>query len=442
MPTPTLDEIGASLKTFGDKAVAGLDTVTKGLDALRVDLTDRLTKAEKRIDDISTQTRERPNGVNRDRVEVAEPTAKNVSLAKGLALLQDGADVFTGKGFENAQTELAMFRKGIMERAGTETWGQAETLVQSIGKVKALSLSSTTSAGGLIPSTLMAEIISLNRSQFVLPMLGVRQMDGLQGSPVEWNRQTAGATYRATGENPAADFTADDLTYTQIQLTPHEFVAVIESSNRLLMMNPGLIESEIRNDLVLGYERKKQAQVIAGTGIGGNCLGILARAVGTGQGNINDGGTLGTSLPALYPLLVQMKALIMADDNPSTGLKWLLHPNDLNDIQKAGIAVTTSAPATGQMISPIFSAGDPTKPLTDALIGYPVATTTDMTEGSAILADWTQVGVGTWSGVELASSNVAGSYFKRNQTGWRAIFNMDVGIFKPSALCVGTGLNV
>lgn len=387
-----------------------------------------------RIKLLEEQVRARPS---LPKVEVIQPNGKNFSFVRTLIKSQQGLTVFDAKGWEDAPNELAVLRQGLVEKFGAASWGDVEAVM----RLKALSLSSTVSAGGLIPHTLMQEIIPQNRSQLFLDALGVRRLPGLVGSPVEWNRKTGGVTFRPLGENPGANATADDLTYTQVQVTPHEFIGLVETSNRLLNMNPGLVESEIRSDLGEGYERAQQIQLLTGSGIGGNCRGLFNRDTGTGLGNVNTLSFSGDAIAAALPKFWALRAMLAEDNNPTNALKWLMHPNDLHDIQKAGAASTTSAPA-GTAYPPLFTAGDPSKGIPDMVYGMPVVTSTDCTEGTIALGHWPNIGVASWSGAAIAMSSEAGNFFHRGQTGIRLIFDMDVALWQPSSFATGTTVSV
>lgn len=400
------------------------------------DLVAKIKGLETTVRDLEAAQRARPSQTT---VSVEEPTAKNFSFTKALVATSDRRfggkelSIFDSKGWEDSPNELAVLRKGWMGKyaPGAKTWAEAETMT------KAMSFMDTSSAGGLVPVTLMTEIIGLNRSQDCVSALGISEKTGLVGN-VEWNRRISGTTFRPISENPSSSPTVDDLAYTKIQLSPKEFVGFCKLSNKLKAQAGSVIETEIRDDLGGAWVESRNSNVLAGTGVGGYPLGVINRPTGSGQGLMNTVATF-TTLAAAIPKLWSMVSAIREDKNAIDGLKWALHPNDWYDLVRAGEAQTTAA-AAGTAFRPLFQQGDPAKGVTAALCGYPVVLCDEMTEGTMVLGDWKMVYLGTWSGVSLAMSDQAGTAFEYNQTWVRMIYDTDVAIAKPSALCTGTSV--
>lgn len=435
---PTLEEIGAKLKDFGDRAVAGLEEVRKTASAANAAV-EVLTK---RVDDLSSQMRERPAAAAPVSVEVDAPTAKNVMFSKILLKTSarsvggQGLNIFDAKGWEDAPNELAVLRRGWMAKYAPKarTWGEADAVA------KAMSFQDTASAGGIVPVELMTEIIGLNRSMDALSQLGVSEKTGLVGT-VEWNRRISGTTFRPIAENPSSSPTVDDLAYTKIQLTPREFVGFCKMSNTLRNQAGSVIEAEIREDLGGAYIESRNSNVLAGSGIGGYPLGVINRTTGSGQSNMNTVSFSGDALAAALIKLWSMKAAIREDKNPTTGLKWAFHPNDWHDLTRAGTATHGGTTVSGTAFPPLFAQG-PGGSVAEVLCGYPVVLCDDLTEGTIVLGDWRHVYVGGWAGVQMAISDTAGTAFEYNQTWVRMIYDTDVAIAKPSALCTGTSFSV
>lgn len=438
---PTLEEIGSKLKDFGDNAVKGLDEVRKQAAAIGAGLEAKLTAAEKRIDDLSAQLRERPAAGDPVTVTVDTPTAKNIMFSKILfktsarSVGGQGLNIFDAKGWEDAPNELAVLRKGWMAKHApkAKTWSEAESVA------KAMSFQDTASAGGIVPVELMTEIIGFNRSMDALSRLGVSEKSGLVGT-VEWNRRISGTTFRPISENPSTSPTVDDLSYTKIVLTPREFVGFCKMSNTLRNQAGSVIEAEIREDLGGAYVESRNSNMLAGTGVGGYPLGVINRTTGSGQSAMNTLDASG-ALAAAFPKFWNMRHLIREDKNAVEALKWAMHPNDWSDICRGGAASTTSAPA-GTAYPPLFNMGDPSKGIAPMLIGFPVVECDELTEGTIVLGDWRHVYVGSWAGVAMAISDTAGTAFEYNQTWVRMIYDTDVAIAKPSALCTGTTFSV
>lgn len=435
-------KLDAATKALADMtakaANPGATTVTVGVTS--PELAAQIAGMQKTIGELEAAQRARPVAGAAATVEVPTPTAKNVSFAKMLLKTDrrrggQGLTIFDAKGWEDAPNELAALRKGAMDKHAphAKTWAEAEPVV------KAMSFQDTASAGGLVPVTLMSEIVPPNRSKDLLPSLGVSVKSGLRGV-VEWNRRISGTTFRPVSENPSSAPTADDLAYTKIQLTPREFIGFCKLSNKLMQQAGSVIESEIRDDLGGAWLESRNSNVLAGTGVGGYPLGILARTTGTTQSTVQTVAVSG-DIAAVWPKLWNMRAAIRVLKNDVTNLKFAMHPTDWSDVCRVTSASTTSA-AAGTAYPPLFNAGDPSKGVAPMLIGYPVVECDELTEGTIILGDFSQVYWGEWSGVSLAMSDVAGNAFEYNQTYVRMIYDCDVAIAKPSALCTGTSFSV
>jgi len=174
MGIPTLGEIGAQLKEFGDKAVSGMDALTKRLDAVGADVTDRLTKADKRIDDLSTQMRERPNGETKTVAAMADIDWKKFNLAK-------------------AAISTLEVKKGNAGAWDTYKAGYERDAIAHVRKT--MTVAAEPSGGFLVPAEMLSGYVEPFRSKvpsFDIP--GIVNLTGLTGSPVKLPRQTTDVT--------------------------------------------------------------------------------------------------------------------------------------------------------------------------------------------------------------------------------------------------------
>lgn len=394
----------------------------------------RMKMLEDTVKQLETQVRERiPSGQQQNhRVEQTdEQVIKNASLARVVQKLLKRCDPTDPEQWKDCPNEYGLFVIGSREKAASKYDVRS----------KALALGNTASLGAIIPQTLMTEIIPLLRSKYVIPALGVQVRDGLKGYPVTWNRHDTAATFAWVGENPASNFTASDQAMGQINLVPHEAVGLTDVSNRLLVQDPGAVESFIRADLGEGALRTKQIALIRGTGVGGQPQGVNAYPTGTSGATINT-ISLSGAVQVVMPLLVDMLAAIEARNLDSSMAKWLMHPNDWNDLCTTQVALYNASTVQAGTALPYFFAGDPSKGIPPMLLGRPVITTTDQTEGTVTLGIWEMAILGSWSGMEIAVSNEAGNRFDRNQTGIRLVLDADVALWQPGAFTTGTSLSV
>jgi HK97 family phage major capsid protein len=81
-------------------------------------------------------------------------------------------------------------------------------------------------------------------------------------------------------------------------------------------------------------------------------------------------------------------------------------------------------------------------PIADSTAGMPVYTTTQLTRGTAILGNWSELIVGEWAGMRFEASNVAGTAFQNDQTWIKATMLVDFAVRHPESFCLATALTV
>ena len=145
---------------------------------------------------------------------------------------------------------------------------------------------STDSAGGyIVPTQVMqAMMVPLLREQLVLTNLGITNLSGLTGSPVEIPKVTGGTTAYMVNHDATTSPTAvtkSGPTFGQLRLTPHTVASRAVLSNRLVNMGSPdadkLISGEMMNDMALMIE----SQAFNGSGSNGEVTGLL-QASGVG----------------------------------------------------------------------------------------------------------------------------------------------------------------
>ena len=222
---PTLDEIGSKLKDFGDNAVKGLDEVRKQAAALGAGLEAKLTAAEKRIDDLSSQLRERP----------ADPTKKAM-------------DDVDWKKFNMAKAVMASLdvQKGHVGAWDKHKAGYERDAIEHVKKM-------------------MAGYIEPLRSQipsFSIP--GIVNLTGLTGSPVKLPRQTTDVTSYWLSETGAP--TRNDPAFDQILMTPKKCGAETRLSRDLLLQSPVAADQVARSSIFESLLRLQDTAFWQGTG--------------------------------------------------------------------------------------------------------------------------------------------------------------------------------
>lgn len=288
-----------------------------------------------------------------------------------------------------------------------------------------------TAGGYVIPPQVILDIIEMLRAQAVVIKMGASVMDGLVSSPVQMPSQTGGATAYWTAENAA--ITPSDLTLGQLTMSPKSCTALVKLSNQLIKMsNPGA-EALVRADIASALALAIDLAALRGSGSGeplgiANTPSINAVAIGA------DGGY------CTFDHLLEMEGKL--EDNYALlgNLGYIFHGKVKRILKKSKVA-QFSGDAAGQYI--ILPMSDTN--LKDVM-GYGFASTsqipTNLTKGSGTalsevyFGNWRELLIGNWGGLEIATSNVAGDAYAKNQTWIRAIQEVDVAVRHAKSFCL------
>jgi HK97 family phage major capsid protein len=275
-------------------------------------------------------------------------------------------------------------------------------------------------AGFIVPLEYVAELIELLRARVVVEALGATKMTGLTGGPVLIPRQNSASTAYWVAENNV--ITHSQQTVGQVEMRPREAGALTVLSNRLLRMSSPSAEAMVRNDLTLQLARL--ADLAALTGLGNlQPLGVL-----------NTPGISTTSI-STQPTVDNLYTLIskLEQANADLGdMGWVFHPilwNWLRQLKDGNGRYILSMDAMARNVT--TQARPAVK---GTLLGYPFATTTQLStalgtnsnQTPCIFGNWNDLIWGEWFGLELQASDVTSQAFEKNQTYIRAILEMDL----------------
>jgi HK97 family phage major capsid protein len=288
------------------------------------------------------------------------------------------------------------------------------------------------SAGGyVVPPQVITDIIEMLRAQAVVIKMGASVMDGLVSSPVQMPSQTGGATAYWTAENAA--ITPSDLTLGQLTMSPKACTALVKLSNQLIKMsNPGA-EALVRADIASALALAIDLAALRGSGSGeplgvANTPSINTVAIG------GDGGY------CTFDHLLEMEGKL-EDNNALLGnLGYIFHGKVKRILKKSKVAQYSGDTAGQYIMLPMSDTN-----LKD-IMGYNFATTsqipTNLTKGSGTalsevyLGNWRELLIGNWGGLEIATSNVAGDAYAKNQTWIRAIQEVDIACRHAKSFCL------
>lgn len=283
---------------------------------------------------------------------------------------------------------------------------------------------STNAGAEVVPPEYIATLIDALVAKTVVLASGATQLTGLTRSPVTMPKKTSSGTAYWRAENN--DGTESALGTDEVSLTPKTLMALVPFSNELMMLSNPKIEQMVKDDL---------------TGVLARALDLAALEGGaTGAtdpiSGVQDFGTAHSigAAPDFDDLLDMLNKLELANaDEGSIG--WIMHPRDLHTLRKI-------KDSDGQyLLQPIVS-----ESAKWALWGYPVRTSTQLditvttTDSRIFFANWADLLWAMWGTMSLEASREAEDYWKKNQTGVRAVMYCDIASRHDESFIVGTGV--
>jgi len=320
----------------------------------------------------------------------------------------------------------------------TGNWGDGyEKGIMDEYRQKAMDTGTGSAGGFIVPNQFITDIIELLRAESVVIKAGATQMNDLIGSPVEIPRQTGASTAVWIGEGQK--ITASDLTLGQLNMTPNQLSVLVKLSNRLIMLsNPGA-EALVRSDIAIQMALETDRAALRGSGAGNEPAGLI---------NIAGIGDLDLGANGKIPDFTDMDKLsgVVEDANALRGnLAFIWNPKAKRIIRQERIA-QFSAQVNGSYVM---------LPMTDQMmadtLGWQFFSTTqiptNLTKGSSaanlteiFFGNWRELLIGTWGGLQIASSNVAGDdtggAFSSNQTWIRAIQETDIQVRHAASFAI------
>ena len=396
--TEDVDVLSNKLDEVGRKFTTEIEASAEELRAENKELAERLTKAEEKILLI-------PRGP--DNADAAPEPIMITKLCRGIALERfgKGADAWADAGYErDILTECRNTRASTMI-VGQDTLG-----------------------GYFVDSQYLPQnFIDLLRSKTVLAELGITQMNGLVGAPVQVPKQSGASTAYYTGEITAP--TASNPTAALASMYPKALRGLVTVSKLSIMLANPSMESFVQNDMAAVIARRRELGVIQGTDADYEPLGL----VNTADIGSNSIAGVPSDLDDFEDMVYEVEA-----ENALNGrLAWLMNPREWHTlrIMKDG---------TGRYLLARSQDGSTAK----MLHGYPVVTSTavPITLGSAsdrgrvIFGDWTQLVDGEWAGMTFDMNDKADSYWSLGIVGIMVGLFHDAMVRQPKAFVVDNTL--
>lgn len=248
------------------------------------------------------------------------------------------------------------------------------------------------------------------RASNIVRQMGVRTLTGLSGDVVIPKYGT-GLSLGWVGEEEAVP--ESNMSFDAITLTPKHTGGKTEMSRQLIQQSSPDIESLIREDLSFLVAKNIDEAILAGTGVK-DPLGII-NTTGVLTGTFPDGLT-GVSWQTILNFIQQI------EDENITNLQWLG-----TSALKTFLAGVEKSTGTGQYL------------YQNGLVGeLPFKVSANMPAKTAILGDFSQVILGTWSDVDVLVNPYSEPAYSRGGVQVRAMATCDVAVRHPKAFLVMT----
>ena len=269
-----------------------------------------------------------------------------------------------------------------------------------------LTVGSASGGGDLVATELMSEsFIDLLRKALVLQTAGANVMTGLQGM-VAIPRQSGGATTYHVAES--GSITESQLTVDQVTMQPRTIGALTDYSRRLLLQSSIDIENLIRRDLAQQIAIEVENQAINGVGAGSYPLGFL-----------NVTGINTESGYTTFADYVNAEAALSTDNALLGNLGYLM-----NSALRGTLKTTEKASGTNGIF--VYE-GDNT------INGYPAYVSNSMPNNTAVFANFSDIMIGFWSGLDIMVDPYTGSASGTVRV--VAMQDYDVAIRHPESIC-------
>ena len=270
-----------------------------------------------------------------------------------------------------------------------------------------LTVGSASGGGDLVATELMSDsFIDLLRKALVLQTAGATVMTGLQGM-VALPRQSGGATVYHVAES--SSITESQLTVDQVTMQPRTIGALTDYSRRLLLQSSIDIENLVRRDLAQQIAIEVENQAINGTGSASYPLGFL-----------NVTGINTESGYTTFADYVNAEAALSTDNALLGSLGYLMNS------ALRGTLKTTEKSATGTNANFIYEADN-------TINGYPAYVSNSMPNNTAVFANFSDILIGFWSGLDIMVDPYTGSASGTVRV--VAMQDYDVAIRHPESIC-------
>lgn len=341
------------------KAEALISNAEKELRKLNKEEDDALTSIKKEIADIDSQIK----GIEEENKRNYKQSIKKNIMEK-FSLLKAINDVANNRQLDERALEVVAAGQAEMRKSGQSYSGQIVLPVEERADIQA---TVATAGQENVPEDKLG-ILEPLRAKLVLVQAGASYMTGLignvsipaySGSNVAWAGEVAAASDGAG-------------TFSEVTLEPKRLTAYIDVSKQFLIQDSNSAEEMLKNDIVAAISNKLEATIL------GKEAGDATKPAG-----LLNGVTADEAAPT-YKDIVKMEADLEAK-NVTGDIKFIVSPS-----AKADLKTTDKGTDTGKYLME-----------DNEINGYPVLCTSAVADKGVIMANWSDLVIGQWGGIDL-----------------------------------------
>ena len=334
------------------KAEDLISTAEKELRKLNDKENDELNSIKKEIADLDNEIK---NIENRN-------TKTNKVMAK-FSLLKAINDVANNRQLDERAQEVVSNGIAEMRKAGQSFTGQIVLPMEMRSDIKA----TVATAGQENVAEDKLGILEPLRANLVLVNAGASYMTGLIGDvsiPVYSGSNVGWAGEVSTASDGAG-------TFSEVTLSPKRLTAYIDVSKQFLIQDSNSAEEMLKRDIVAAISNKLEATIL------GSEAGSNTQPAGLFNGVVAD------STAVTYKDIVNMEAEL-EDANVMGNIKFIVSPSAKADLKTTEKGNTDNFLMEGNELN-----------------GYPVMCTSAVTGKGVIMANWSDLVIGQWGGIDL-----------------------------------------
>ena len=334
------------------KAEDLISTAEKELRKLNDKENDELNSIKKEIADLDNEIK---NIENRN-------TKTNKVMAK-FSLLKAINDVANNRQLDERAQEVVSNGIAEMRKAGQSFTGQIVLPMEMRSNIQA----TVATAGQENVAEDKLGILEPLRANLVLVNAGASYMTGLIGDvsiPVYSGSNVGWAGEVSTASDGAG-------TFSEVTLSPKRLTAYIDVSKQFLIQDSNSAEEMLKRDIVAAISNKLEATIL------GSEAGSNTQPAGLFNGVVAD------STAVTYKDIVNMEAEL-EDANVMGNIKFIVSPSAKADLKTTEKGNTDNFLMEGNELN-----------------GYPVMCTSAVTGKGVIMANWSDLVIGQWGGIDL-----------------------------------------